>query len=243
MANFCTKCGKPLVDGQSCDCGMEEEISKNFFRMVLEIIKAPADGLLEAVEDEKSKNGLILMGIEALLAGLYLYIMAQKLIATAVSGVSGLLGTSSIGTQMPDVTGLLLNGILITAVSSLITSGLVMGLMKGMAKEDINWFQSCQITGLRSLGCSMGWILGILGIFLGLYSFSLIVIVIGSVLGYLYFIVGICAYADTNKNMIPYILLIIMVVSTLVSYFILKEIVFSSLLNGASSLQSLENIF
>ena len=52
-------------------------------------------------------------------------------------------------------------------------AALVMGLMKAMAEADINWFQSCQIAGMRSLGLSLGWILGILGLFLGMYQFLL----------------------------------------------------------------------
>ena len=37
-------------------------------------------------------------------------------------------------------------------------AALVMGLLKAMAEADINWFQSCQIAGMRSLGLSLGWI-------------------------------------------------------------------------------------
>lgn len=242
MANFCTKCGKPLVDGQPCDCSLEEAATPNFFQTVFGIIKAPVDGFLEAVENENSKNGLILMGIEALLTGLYLYITAQKIVSATMSGVSGLLG-SSVNSQIPSVGGLMFNGMLIAAITSLVISGLVMGLMKTMAKEEINWLQSCQITGLRSIGCSMGLIFAILGIITGLYQFSIIALVLGMVLGYLYFIIGMYAYAETEKNMMPYIILIIMIISTIVSYFVLKEMILSSLLNGASSLRSLENIF
>ncbi|OLR60342.1 hypothetical protein BHF70_04495 [Anaerostipes sp. 494a] len=114
--------------------------------------------------------------------------------------------------------------------------------MKAMAKAEINWFQSCQITGLKSLGASMGFILGILGIVLGLYQFSLIAIVIGSVLGYIYFIAGMVSYPDTNRDVVPYVILIVVVVSTIVAYFVLKEFVLSSLMNSSSSLRSLQNI-
>ena len=53
-------------------------------------------------------------------------------------------------------------------------AALVMGLMKAMTGADINWFQSCQIAGMRSLGLSLGWILGILGLFLGMYQFAIL---------------------------------------------------------------------
>ena len=48
-------------------------MTKNFFTQALEMIKHPSTGFASSVADENSKNGLILMGIQALLAGLYLF--------------------------------------------------------------------------------------------------------------------------------------------------------------------------
>ena len=62
MANFCTKCGAPLVDGQPCQCCQEEgkqgytEYGKNIFQMILKLIKHPVDGFSEFVEDEDGQN-------------------------------------------------------------------------------------------------------------------------------------------------------------------------------------------
>ena len=93
MAKFCTKCGRRLIDGQPCSCtqtqqpvhDMQESVqkevkdkAKNFFTQALEMIKHPSTGFVEAVSDKDSKNGLILMGIEAVLTGLYLYVLLQK---------------------------------------------------------------------------------------------------------------------------------------------------------------------
>lgn len=244
MANFCTRCGKPLVDGQPCDCCQKDEVvTASFFKTVLDIIKHPVEGFLESVEDETSKSGLILMGAEALLSGLFLFVVINKIISVTMSGISAFTNAgSSVSSQAPSAGGFLIYGILISAISSLVISGLVLGLMKAMAKAEINWFQSCQITGLKSLGASMGFILGILGIVLGLYQFSLIAIVIGSVLGYIYFIAGMVSYPDTNRDVVPYVILIVVVVSTIVAYFVLKEFVLSSLMNSSSSLRSLQNI-
>ena len=63
-------------------------MTKNFFTQALEMIKHPSTGFASSVADENSKNGLILMGIQALLAGLYLYVFVQKIVSTALNGVS-----------------------------------------------------------------------------------------------------------------------------------------------------------
>ena len=128
-------------------------------------------------------------------------------------------------------------------IVSLVIAALVMGLMKAVAEADINWFQSCQIAGMRSLGLSLGWILGILGLFLGMYQFAILIIVVGGVLGMIYMIVAMMSYPNTKKDMIAYVVLITILVATFISYFVLKEFVLSSLINnGGSTTHFLNNI-
>lgn len=264
MANFCTKCGRKLIDGQPCICTQQatqqtqQEENKttaqaaeetksdvkaqamNFFTQALEMIKHPSTGFVKSVADENSKNGLILMGIEAILTGLYLYVLLQKIVSTTMGGVNSLLGTSRYA-QTPSLGQFFAYGIIIAIIVSLVIAALAMGLMKGMAHAEINWFQSCQISGMRSLGMSLGWILGILGLFVGMYQFSILIIAVGSVLGSIYMIVAMMSYPNTKKDMIAYAILIIWIVSTFVAYFVLKEFIFSSVLNGIGSASNLLN--
>lgn len=171
MAKFCTKCGRRLIDGQPCSCtqtqqpvhDMQESVqkevkdkAKNFCTQALEMIKHPSTGFVEAVSDKDSKNGLILMGIEAVLTGLYLYVLLQKIVSATMSGINSVFGTSRMAAQTPSLGGFFGYGIIIAIIVSLVIATLVMGLMKAMAEADINWFQSCQIAGMRSLGLSLG---------------------------------------------------------------------------------------
>lgn len=287
MANFCTKCGKRLIDGQPCSCTQqsvhdmqesvqkaaeekaketyvpepEEEViyeepiyaetpdeadvttkAKNFFTQAVEMIKHPSTGFVEALSDKDSKNGLILMGIEAILTGLYLYVLLQKIVSATMSGINSVFGTSRT-VQTPSLGGYFGYGVIIAIIVSLVIAALVMGLMKSMAGADINWLQSCQIAGMRSLGLSLGWILGILGLFLGMYQFAILIVAVGGVLGMIYMIVAMMSYPDTKKDMIAYAVLITGLVATFVAYFVLKEFVLSSLINsGGSTTNFLNNI-
>ena len=249
MAKFCTKCGRRLIDGQPCSCtqtqqpvhDMQESVqkevkdkAKNFFTQALEMIKHPSTGFVEAVSDKDSKNGLILMGIEAILTGLYLYVLLQKIVSATMSGINSVFGTSRTAAQTPSLGGFFGYGIIIAIIVSLVIA---------MAEADINQFQSCQIAGMRSLGLSLGWILGILGLFLGMYQFAILIIVVGGVLGMIYMIVAMMSYPNTKKDMIAYVVLITILVATFISYFVLKEFVLSSLINnGGSTTNFLNNI-
>ena len=212
MPKFCTKCGSALINGKcpNCDSGQPmgqqdhkpndslnqqehephtastehyKEQGKAFFQNLLMIIKNPVDGLLVAAEDKNSKIGLIFMGIEAVLAGLFVFIffskiqgMIETLSSLSSSDVSGNLISFSflivgcllnMGENMetfgnmftntseltkPFMGGYLIREAIVVFLTSLIVSGLVYVLMRYMAHAEMNWFQSCQLVGLRSLG-------------------------------------------------------------------------------------------
>ncbi|WP_287477507.1 zinc ribbon domain-containing protein [Anaerostipes sp.] len=216
MPKFCTKCGSALINGKcpNCDSGQPmgqqdhkpndslnqqehephtastehyKEQGKAFFQNLLMIIKNPVDGLLVAAEDKNSKIGLIFMGIEAVLAGLFVFIffskiqgMIETLSSLSSSDVSGNLISFSflivgcllnMGENMetfgnmftntseltkPFMGGYLIREAIVVFLTSLIVSGLVYVLMRYMAHAEMNWFQSCQLVGLRSLGAAMG---------------------------------------------------------------------------------------
>ena len=264
MANFCTKCGRKLINGQPCICTQQnaedtqenayqsetaqaesqqtqqqytnyEEINyegpaseqnqsdvaamtKNFFTQALEMIKHPSTGFASSVADENSKNGLILMGIQALLAGLYLYVFVQKIVSTALNGVSSFLGVSRYVGQTPSF-----------------GQFFGYGVMNAMGHAKINWFQACQIVGMRSLGSILALILAILGLLLGMYQFAVLIVLVGSVLTFIYSMVAMMSYPGVNKNAVAYIALIVEIVGAIVAYFIMKEFVFSALGSAAGS--------
>ena len=92
-------------------------------------------------------------------------------------------------------------------------------------------------------GIKSGMILGILGLFLGMYQFAILIIVVGGVLGMIYMVVAMMSYPNTKKDMIAYVVLITILVATFISYFVLKEFVLSSLINnGGSTTNFLNNI-
>lgn len=281
MANFCTKCGRKLINGQPCICTQQnaedtqenayqsetaqaesqqtqqqytnyEEINyegpaseqnqsdvaamtKNFFTQALEMIKHPSTGFASSVADENSKNGLILMGIQALLAGLYLYVFVQKIVSTALNGVSSFLGVSRYVGQTPSFGQFFGYGVILSIVVSLIISGVILGLMNAMGHAKINWFQACQIVGMRSLGSILALILAILGLLLGMYQFAVLIVLVGSVLTFIYSMVAMMSYPGVNKNAVAYIALIVEIVGAIVAYFIMKEFVFSALGSAAGS--------
>lgn len=65
-------------------------------------------------------------------------------------------------------------------------------------------------------GIKSRMILGILGLFLGMYQFAILIIVVGGVLGMIYMIVAMMSYPNTKKDMIAYVVLIPILVATFI---------------------------
>ena len=93
MAKFCTKCGKPLVDGKPCDCEKNEnqnEVEQVSFNSngLLETVKGmftrPVSTLQEFVQDHNLVPALILLGINALIVSLFVCLGAKTLVVIVI---------------------------------------------------------------------------------------------------------------------------------------------------------------
>lgn len=255
MAKFCTKCGAPLVDGKCPMCDKEVDTSpkwtateeekvtavhENYIHAILNMIKRPVTGMRESVADADSKVGLIMMALEALTSGFFVFFLIDKMVSTATSGLSsyGSYG-SLVSRQLPSAGGYFVKEIIFSLAISLILSALVLGLMKGMGGADINWFQSCQIAGLKSLGCSMGWLLGTVGMILGLYVFAIIVLLCGILMGNIYFVVGMLNYPKVKKDGATYAIFLLAIIMVIIAYVFLTQMITSAIGSGFDSLQSI----
>lgn len=280
MPKFCTKCGSALINGKCPNCDSDQpmgqqdhqtnnvsnhqeyethaakdykEEGKAFFHNLLIIIKNPVDGFLVAAEDRDSKIGLIFMGMEAVLAGLFVFIFFSRIqgMIELLSGMSssdlsgnlvsfffliagcllnmgenmeafGSLFTNGNELTRPFMGGYFVREAIIVFLTSLIISGLVYVLMRYMAHADMNWFQSCQLVGLRSLGACMGWLTAIIAVLLGLYTVAIIAIMLGMVLSMIYLGVSMAVYPGTKRNLVPYILFILAVIMSILAYVVMK---------------------
>lgn len=181
-----------------------------------------------------------MMALEALTSGLFVFFMIDKMVSAATGGLSnfGSYG-SAISSQLPSAGGYFVKEILFSLAVSLILSALVLGLLKGMGGADINWFQSCQIAGLKSLGCSMGWLLGTIGMVMELYVFAIIILLLGVVLGNIYFVAGMLNYPKVKKDGTVYAIFLLTIIMAVITYLFLTQLVSSAATSGLDSLQSI----
>ena len=68
-----------------------------------------------------------------------------------------------------------------------------------------------------------------------MYQFAVLIVVVGSVLSFIFSMVAMMSYPDVNKDAVAYIALIVEIVAAIVAYFVMKEFVFSALGSAAGS--------
>ena len=102
MAKFCTKCGKPLEEGQVCDC--QSTVSQNqtvggtnvdlnsgindFINIAKGIFTKPVDTVKEYSKSNKGLLGIIAILINCVVSGFFFYFLCDK----ALGGMASLFG-------------------------------------------------------------------------------------------------------------------------------------------------------
>jgi hypothetical protein len=111
MANFCTECGKPIVDGKpSCDCMSKQKVNTetptgkktvkkvikrkvvkkpmNIWEMFLAVLKAPVTSMEQVVHERYFVNGMLLCLIECALMSLSVCVLISSSIRMTYNGIS-----------------------------------------------------------------------------------------------------------------------------------------------------------
>ena len=95
---FCPDCGKQLVAGQKHECGKDNgfntdtivEKVKGYCNDLVSMIKKPATTLKKKCEEGNLVDGLIILGVLALVAGLFMIMAIKPLLIMTIKSTTGL---------------------------------------------------------------------------------------------------------------------------------------------------------
>lgn len=233
MAKYCTKCGKKLEEGKTCDCNKITKVASNtLFSECLDIVKnffkKPIDTLEENIDDSKLNSALVMIGFNAIAVGLFVIVVLKELFSSLMGLMMGFgsynsmlgLGTT---TQMniPYVKYffiVIVVTIIITFLIALCSYLLAEKLFKGKTsiKKMITLFGFSSIISTASL--LVASILSFVNVTLGI-----IVYAAGSLLNAYYNYKGLEFACDTDRNKLGYILMpSVLAVSLVVGYLLPK---------------------
>ena len=232
MAKFCTKCGKPLEEGKTCECSTVVKTTTNgLFAECLEIVKSflkkPIDTLEENVDDSKFNSSLIMIGLNAIAVGLFVLVLVKELLGSIMGLMMGsygsLMGLGSAQMEIPYVKIFFIVfvvAIVVTLLIALCSYLLAEKLFKGNAtiKGMVTLFGFSSIISTVTLLAAS--ILSFVNITIGI-----IVYTAGSLLNTYYNYKGLEFACNVDRNKLGYVLMpSVLVVSLVVGYLLPKII-------------------
>lgn len=245
MANYCTKCGKLLVDGESCDCTnstctsqiesthsnvttefSEKVNSTNFIvevkNTLLSITKHPVSTGVSYIQTYSLKLSLTFIIIQGILCGLFAVFFASK-IGQGLTNFGGAL--SGRNSQIEELMKIpYFKGFIITTILSIVLSFILATLlfiMNILFKNTVVYPQMIASASLRSIFSIYLIIFSILILFINPFI-SILFFFGGNILGIL--IIGMTLpHNESATNYLPYITFAAFFIFMVISIFVISK--------------------
>lgn len=247
MAKFCTKCGKKLEEGKTCNCEAQKEepvvekkeekkegTTSSFdiqscFDSYVEILKniftKPVTTIKKFATEENFILGLIAILINSLVTGILVYFIAKESLGSIMSGLgysSLLFGMGSL--EIPFIK-IVLYGTIFMVVNFLMTSLMIFVLTGPLLKDNMNFKKSTALVGVCSIFTTVTTLVAIVLVLLSL-QLAIYVILIAALIYFTYLYQGIVDTTKIDKNKLAYVFAGTIAVSFFVLFYILPKILF-----------------
>ncbi len=245
MANYCTKCGKPLVDGETCDCtnstyasqteSTQSNFTKEFSEKVnasnfivelkntfISITKHPVSSGESYIQTNNLKLSLTFIIIQGILCGLFSVIFASK-IGQGLTNLGGAL--SGMNSQIEALMKMpYFKGFIITAILSIVLSfvlATLLFIMNILFKNAVAYSQMIASVSLRSIFSIYVIVLSILVLLINPFA-SILCFFGGNILGML-IIEMTLPRNESSTNYLPYITFIAFFVFMIISIIVISK--------------------
>lgn len=215
MAKFCTKCGKKLEDGKKCDCDKKtEEVvaevvnpSNDIINDYIEVLKGvftkPIDTVKEYSKRSKFNLGMIMIVINALVFGLFVYLAAKEGVsffyAMAYGSYSSLLKTTSVEIPIK----VLIIAMLFMLVYFFCIGGLIHFVTTAIFKKESDLKKTYVMVGVTSVITTVTTLIALIGMYIH-FGVALFVLALGFMYYLLVLYQGFTELTKIDKNKIAY---------------------------------------
>ncbi len=243
MAKFCTKCGKPLEDGKTCDCEFtkKEESSKagvvqttsgvdinRYINSYIDIVKGiftkPVDTMKKYIEGEQYILGIIAIVLNSLISGIFLYCLCSE----AMGLIGSFMGYGSIFSgyagDLP-VMKIILYGLLFMVVGFFSTAGMIYVVANLILKDPIDIKKSISLVGVCSVFTTVTTIACLILTYISI-KFMMIVLLVAGLFYLTYLYQAISESTKVDRNKLAYIFVPTVSIATFIVVYILPKILF-----------------
>lgn len=245
MAKFCTKCGKKLEDGQVCDCDKNEKkvvektkeaqdlskMANQYVDVVKGMFTHPIDTIKKYAKEEHFALGLIMIVINSLVMGFFIWLLAKELmeISFASSSMFGNMldydwDLSSLGEVKVPISVLLKSAVFGLAGFAT-NAGMLYLLIGPVMKGKENAKQFFSLVGVCATLTTITTLVACILMYISV-QVTVIFLAVAAVLYFLYLYHGLVETTEANKNYLGYVYTASLAVSAFVIFYILPKILF-----------------
>ena len=237
MAKYCTKCGKKLEEGQKCDCDKKEKvnaevveekevitINNDMLNDYVEVVKGmfthPVDTMKEYSKRSKFNLALIMILINCLISGLFVYLFAKEGAVSLVTMMYGRSYSSLASSSMEVPVKVFFIAALLMAVYFLCFGGLLHFISSTICKKESDIKKIYALIGVTSVFTT---IVAIIGMYINIWI-AIIILAIAGVLYLLHLYHGFTELTKIDKNKIAYVFTSAYVITLFITLYILPKI-------------------
>ena len=238
MAKFCTNCGKKLVDGKPCDCEKKESkkveevevVSTGAGEMVNDYIEAlkgiftkPVDTMKKYAKSSKFVLAMIMLGINAIVFGLYIYLFAGESVSVLarLMGYSSLMSLSGASVSVP--ASVFFWAFLFMAVFFFALGGLLYLFCGPIMKDDTNFKEIMSLIGVNAVFTTITILVALIFVYIKTWI-SLVILMLGGFIFILNTYHGFTNLVKIDKNRIAYVFTASYAITLFVVCYILPKI-------------------
>lgn len=240
MAKYCTKCGKKLEEGQKCDCDKKEKvntevveekevitINNDMLNDYVEVVKGmfthPVDTMKEYSKRSKFNLALIMILINCLISGLFVYLFAKEGTVSLVTMMYGRSYSSLASSSMEVPVKVFFIATLLMAVYFLCFGGLLHFISSTICKKESDIKKVYALIGVTSVFTTITTIVAIIGMYINIWI-AVIILAIAGVLYLLHLYHGFTELTKIDKNKIAYVFTSAYVITLFITLYILPKI-------------------
>lgn len=220
MAKFCTKCGKKLVDGQPCDCEKKEkkevketveaevvsnnanEIVNDYLDVVKGIFVKPMDTMKKYAKNSKFVLALVMLGINVIVFGLFVYIFAGKSVnlIARLSGYGSLLRNYNVDVPI----SVFFYAVLLMAVFFFCLGGLLHFFCGTIMKKDSDFKSIMALLGVNAVFTTITTLVATICMLINVWL-AIFVLAIAGIIFLLNIYHGFTELSKIDKNKMNYV--------------------------------------
>lgn len=218
MAKFCTKCGKKLEEGETCNCSSAKtqsapsttgfdfnELLNDYLNVIKGIFTRPSDTIKEFAKSSKMILGIIAMVINCLVSGLFFYFFVDKALGSVMSMFMGGYGSllSSAGMSVP-FGRIFFMGLLCMVFWFAVCALVIFVIANPILKDKMDIKKTFALVGVCSIFTTLTTLVALIFTFISV-KFALIILILGAIFYLTHLYQGLNDVTNINKNRLVYV--------------------------------------